>query len=121
MAKLNVNGKTVDVKVDGNTPLLWALREQVGLTGELSRHVPMDDCFGLARFPQDLDRPAYDDDARERRRPRLEEDFTGGDVTRYAIRGESRDMLGYERRKDVVATFGSSLGGHMSDKWGRPG
>ena len=33
MAKLNVNGKTVDVKVDGNTPLLWALREQVGLTG----------------------------------------------------------------------------------------
>ena len=33
MAKLNVNGKTVDVKVDGNTPLLWALREQAGLTG----------------------------------------------------------------------------------------
>ena len=33
MAKLNVNGKAVDVKVDGDTPLLWALREQVGLTG----------------------------------------------------------------------------------------
>jgi len=33
VAKLNVNGKSVDVKVDGNTPLLWALREQVGLTG----------------------------------------------------------------------------------------
>ena len=33
MAKLNVNGKAVDVKVDGNTPLLWALREQAGLTG----------------------------------------------------------------------------------------
>jgi isoquinoline 1-oxidoreductase subunit alpha len=33
MAKLNVNGKTVDVKVDGDTPLLWAIREQVGLTG----------------------------------------------------------------------------------------
>lgn len=33
MAKLNVNGKTVDVNVDGNTPLLWVLREQVGLTG----------------------------------------------------------------------------------------
>jgi isoquinoline 1-oxidoreductase alpha subunit len=33
VAKLNVNGKTVDVKVDGDTPLLWALREQVGLTG----------------------------------------------------------------------------------------
>ena len=33
MAKLNVNGKSVDVKVDGDTPLLWALREHVGLTG----------------------------------------------------------------------------------------
>src|SRR5882672_9012170 len=33
VAKLNVNGKSVDVKVDGDTPLLWALREQVGLTG----------------------------------------------------------------------------------------
>jgi isoquinoline 1-oxidoreductase alpha subunit len=33
MAKLNVNGRTVDVKVDGDTPLLWAIREQVGLTG----------------------------------------------------------------------------------------
>ena len=33
MAKLNVNGKTVDVRVDGDTPLLWVIREQVGLTG----------------------------------------------------------------------------------------
>ena len=33
MAKLNVNGKSVDLKVDGSTPLLWALREQAGLTG----------------------------------------------------------------------------------------
>ena len=33
MAKLNVNGKSIDVKVDGDTPLLWALREQAGLTG----------------------------------------------------------------------------------------
>jgi isoquinoline 1-oxidoreductase alpha subunit len=33
MAKLNVNGKVVDVKVEDDTPLLWALREQVGLTG----------------------------------------------------------------------------------------
>jgi len=33
VAKLNVNGKSIDVKVDGDTPLLWALREQVGLTG----------------------------------------------------------------------------------------
>ena len=33
MVKLNVNGKTLDVEVAGDTPLLWALREQVGLTG----------------------------------------------------------------------------------------
>ena len=33
MAKLNVNGKSVDLTVDGDTPLLWALREQAGLTG----------------------------------------------------------------------------------------
>ena len=31
--KLNVNGKTRDVQVEGDTPLLWVLREQVGLTG----------------------------------------------------------------------------------------
>jgi isoquinoline 1-oxidoreductase alpha subunit len=33
MAKLNVNGKVRDVQVEPETPLLWALREQVGLTG----------------------------------------------------------------------------------------
>ncbi len=33
MAKLNVNGKAIDVKVEDDTPLLWVLREQVGLTG----------------------------------------------------------------------------------------
>ena len=33
MARLNVNGKTVEVNVTPNTPLLWAIREQVGLTG----------------------------------------------------------------------------------------
>ncbi len=33
MAKLNLNGKVVDLKVAGDTPLLWALREQAGLTG----------------------------------------------------------------------------------------
>ncbi len=33
MAKLNVNGKMLDLNVDGDTPLLWALREQAGLTG----------------------------------------------------------------------------------------
>ena len=33
MAKLNVNGKAVDVAVEPETPLLWVLREQIGLTG----------------------------------------------------------------------------------------
>ena len=33
MARLNINGKTQEVDVDPATPLLWALREQVGLTG----------------------------------------------------------------------------------------
>ena len=33
MAKLNINGKALDLNVDGDTPLLWAIREQAGLTG----------------------------------------------------------------------------------------
>ena len=33
MAKLNVNGKALDVEVESTTPLLWVLREQIGLTG----------------------------------------------------------------------------------------
>jgi isoquinoline 1-oxidoreductase alpha subunit len=33
MVALNVNGKTHEVNADPNTPLLWVLREQVGLTG----------------------------------------------------------------------------------------
>jgi isoquinoline 1-oxidoreductase alpha subunit len=31
--KLNVNGKPVEVEVPADTPLLWVLREEVGLTG----------------------------------------------------------------------------------------
>ena len=31
--QLNVNGRSHEVDVEPNTPLLWALREQVGLTG----------------------------------------------------------------------------------------
>ena len=31
--RLTVNGKTVELKIDPATPLLWALREQLGLTG----------------------------------------------------------------------------------------
>jgi isoquinoline 1-oxidoreductase alpha subunit len=33
MSKLHVNGKTHDVDADPDTPLLWVLREQLGLTG----------------------------------------------------------------------------------------
>ncbi len=33
MARLTVNGQTHNVDVDPNTPLLWVLREQIGLTG----------------------------------------------------------------------------------------
>jgi len=33
MAKLKINGKLVNIDVDGSTPLLWVLREQLGLTG----------------------------------------------------------------------------------------
>ena len=33
MAKLDINGKVYDVEVEDTTPLLWVIREQVGLTG----------------------------------------------------------------------------------------
>jgi len=33
MARLTINGKTSEVDVSPSTPLLWAIREQVGLTG----------------------------------------------------------------------------------------
>ena len=33
MARLNINGKSYDFDVDPSTPLLWAIREQAGLTG----------------------------------------------------------------------------------------
>ncbi len=33
MAKLNINGRIRDVAVEADTPLLWVIREQVGLTG----------------------------------------------------------------------------------------
>jgi isoquinoline 1-oxidoreductase alpha subunit len=33
VASLTINGKTIDVDVEPDTPLLWALRENVGLTG----------------------------------------------------------------------------------------
>ena len=33
MAKLNINGTLRDVEVEPDTPLLWVIREQVGLTG----------------------------------------------------------------------------------------
>jgi len=33
MATLNINGKKRDVEVEADTPLLWVIREQAGLTG----------------------------------------------------------------------------------------
>ena len=33
MVKLSVNGTTVETAADGSTPLLWVLREQLGMTG----------------------------------------------------------------------------------------
>jgi isoquinoline 1-oxidoreductase alpha subunit len=33
MAKLNINGKARDVAAEADTPLLWVIREHVGLTG----------------------------------------------------------------------------------------
>jgi isoquinoline 1-oxidoreductase subunit alpha len=33
MARLNINGKNVEVNVPPTTPLLWAIREEAGLTG----------------------------------------------------------------------------------------
>jgi isoquinoline 1-oxidoreductase subunit alpha len=33
MVRLTINDSSIDVNVDPSTPLLWAIREQVGLTG----------------------------------------------------------------------------------------
>ena len=33
MVQLTINGKAQDIDVDPDTPLLWVIREQVGLTG----------------------------------------------------------------------------------------
>jgi len=33
MARLTINGKVRDIEAEADTPLLWALREQAGLTG----------------------------------------------------------------------------------------
>ena len=33
MARININGITRDVQAEADTPLLWVIREQVGLTG----------------------------------------------------------------------------------------
>jgi isoquinoline 1-oxidoreductase subunit alpha len=33
MARLTINGRSVEINVSPSTPLLWAIREQAGLTG----------------------------------------------------------------------------------------
>ena len=43
MARLNINGKVRDIDVEGDTPLLWVIREQAGLaaTGKPMRNLPL--------------------------------------------------------------------------------
>ena len=31
--RINVNGKTIDVEAEADTPLLWVIRDEIGLTG----------------------------------------------------------------------------------------
>ena len=45
MVKLKVNGKPVELDVDPDTPLLWALRDELGLTGSK---------FGVVGFVKSL-------------------------------------------------------------------
>ena len=33
MARLNINGQVHDIEAEPDTPLLWVIREQIGLTG----------------------------------------------------------------------------------------
>ena len=33
MQRLNINGKVVEIDAEPDTPLLWVIREQIGLTG----------------------------------------------------------------------------------------
>ena len=33
MIKLNINGKSYDIDLPKDTPLLWVLRDEIGLTG----------------------------------------------------------------------------------------
>jgi len=33
MARFSINGRTVDIDVEPDTPLLWVIRENIGLTG----------------------------------------------------------------------------------------
>ena len=48
MAKLNVNGKLLDYQAEAETPLLWVIREQLGLTG--TKYGCALRSVGLARF-----------------------------------------------------------------------
>ena len=41
MPKFTLNGEAREVKVPGNNPLLWVLRESLALTGERIRKLPI--------------------------------------------------------------------------------
>ena len=40
MAKLTINGEAHNIDIDPDTPLLWAIREWVGLTGTKGNRAP---------------------------------------------------------------------------------
>ena len=88
MAVLNVNGKALNHNADPRTPLLWVLREQLGLTGTKygcgiaqcgSCTVHID---GVAtrscQVPRELGRQSQGHDHRRPRRQRPAEQDPGG-------------------------------------------
>jgi hypothetical protein len=69
MARLNVNGQVVEAEVEESTPLLWVIREQLGLTGtkygcgrgavrRLARSTSTESPPGPARCPSAPSRPS---------------------------------------------------------------
>ena len=79
MTKLNVNGKTVEVDVDPETPLLWVLRDTLGLTGT-KFGCGMALCGACTVHLERRARPLLPDSRQCRRRP-------AGDHHRGAVHG----------------------------------